>query len=141
MKRLRAFMTWALVSLILGVLVIVPAKAQESPITFSLVADKLTYNPGEDIMMELRGYNNTAGDVYCRKGFFDLPFYLMLTIIDPSGMPVQCLYGNKTPEPRNPIRYRGEDWVLGDRIPPPPDPVYQRRIVFYVNRYYPVNSL
>ena len=83
---------------------------QKPPIKINLASDKNSYEPKEPIQMQIRVYNDKTNfigqkkPVIARKGFFYQDFHLLLTIIDPNGVPVARRYSGAVGEPAPPYR-------------------------------------
>ena len=96
---------------------------QGPPIKINLISDKTSYEPAEPIQMQIRVYNvktNILGQkrpVIARRGFFYQDFHLLLTIIDPNGVPVARRYSGAVGAPMPPYREGNRVLVPVEIIP------------------------
>jgi hypothetical protein len=96
---------------------------QKPPIKINLMADKNSYEPEEPIQMQIRVYNDKTNifgqkkPVIARRGFFYQDFHLLLTIIDPKGMPVAIRHPGPVGEPAPPYR-DGDQFLVPVEIIP-----------------------
>jgi hypothetical protein len=103
---------------------------QKPPIRINLISDKTSYEPKEPIQMQIRVYNdktNVFGQkkpVIARKGFFYQDFHLLLTIIDPDGVPVAKRHSGPVGEPAPPYRAGKRFLVPVEIIPAGSENVY-----------------
>ena len=83
---------------------------QKPPIKINLISDKNSYEPKEPIQMQIRVYNDNTNifgqnwPVIARRGFFYQDFHLLLTIIDPNGVPVAKRHSGAVGAPAPPYR-------------------------------------
>jgi hypothetical protein len=103
---------------------------QKPPIKINLISDKNSYEPEEPIQMQIRVYNdktNVFGQkkpVIARRGFFYQDFHLLLTIIDPNGVPVVKRHPGPVGEPAPPYRAGNRFLVPVEIIPVGGENVY-----------------
>jgi len=103
--------------LIMPLLFFTTALAQEAPIKISLVADDTTYGPNDPIEYQIRVFNDSGQDVIAREGFLGQDFHLMVTFIDPDGVPITNRYAMVSPEPGPSHRYGNRDVAWVEIIP------------------------
>jgi hypothetical protein len=112
---------------------------QKPPIKINLISDKVSYEPKVPIQMQIRVYNdktNVFGQkkpVIARRGFFYQDFHLLLTIIDPNGVPVAKIRPESLIEPAPPYRLEDRFIVPVEIIPPDGENVY---VMNDVRKYY-----
>jgi len=103
--------------------------AQE-PVKINLMASQPAYVEGDPIQIQIRVFNdnlNAGGSidpVITRNGFFYQDFHLLITFIDPDGLPVVRKFVGPADEPGPPYRINGRDAVLAEIIPPDGDNSY-----------------
>ena len=113
--------------------------AQQAPLRITLVSDKRSYNPEEAIGMQIRLFNNNdtaickSQTVIVDRGFFTRDYHLLLTIIDPEGIPVSKKHAVIAKEPAPPYRAGNRLLVPVEIIPPDAESIY---IMKDARRYY-----
>lgn len=122
MKAKTTFSIWAAGLLILSLLLSATAGAQTTtlPIRIRLVADQISYGPSEPIQIQVvvsNDLDDAIGDVISRKGWFYQDFHLMITFIDPDGIPITHKFARPKPEPGPPYIYAGRDAAIVEIIP------------------------
>ena len=80
MKRLIKLTSWSALSLVLSMLLITVASAQDPPVKAKLLTTKKSYGPDEPIGMQVTVYNDIAQEVISREGFQDQNFHLCSSI-------------------------------------------------------------
>lgn len=96
---------------------------QKPPIKINLISDKNSYEPEEPIQMQIRVYNDKTNffgqkkSVIVRRGFFYQDFHLLLTIIDPNGIPITRKHIGPAGEPAPPYRTGNRFLVPVEIIP------------------------
>jgi hypothetical protein len=122
----RMTMIWLVLCLCLSFAV----ACQKQPIKINLISDQKSYEPEEPIQMQIRVYNDKTNfigqkkPVIARKGFFYQDFHLLLTIIDPNGVPVARKYSGAVGEPAPPYRDGNRFLVPVEIIPVGGENVY-----------------
>ena len=111
----------------------------QAPLRITLVSDKRSYKPEEPIGMQIRLFNNTATTI-CKsqpvivdRGFFSRDYHLLLTIIDPEGMPVSKKHAVIAKEPAPPHRAGNRLLVPVEIVAPDVESIY---IMKDARRYY-----
>ena len=103
---------------------------QGPPIKINLISDKTSYEPEEPIQMQIRVYNDKTNifgqkrPVIARRGFFYQDFHLLLTIIDPNGVPVARRYSGAVGALASPYRDGNRFLVPVEIIPVGGENVY-----------------
>jgi hypothetical protein len=114
MKKLIPLIIFIAGIVIFPFLFLTTASASDPPITIRLLSDKTIYQPGEAIKMQIEVLSTQA--IITRKGFFEQPFHLMITFIDPDGKPITSSYLQPGNEPGPPYRVDDRDAVLAEDI-------------------------
>jgi len=105
-------------AVILAFIMIATASARAtSPMTIVLVSDKLTFQPGEPVKMQIKVMNESGQDVITRKGFFNQDFHLRISFTDPDGNTVNSKFQDAGSEGGPAYRYQNKDAVFAEIIP------------------------
>jgi hypothetical protein len=119
-SNLRKIPIWLALCLCLSFTV----ACQKPPVKINLISDKVLYEHKEPIQMQIRVYNDKTNifgqkkPVIARRGFFYQDFHLLLTIIDPNGVPVAKIRPESLIEPAPPYRL-GDRFIVPVEIIPP----------------------
>jgi hypothetical protein len=139
MKNCR-FISWMKpIWLVLCLCLSFTVACQKPPIKINLISDQVSYEPKEKIQMQIRVFNdktNVFGQkkpVIARRGFFEQDFHLLLTIIDPNGVPVAKIRPESLIEPAPPYRLGDRFIVPVEIIPPDGENVW---VMKDVSKYY-----
>ena len=117
---------------------------QKPPVRINLISDKVSYKPQEPIQLQIRVYNdktNVFGQkkpVIARKGFFYQDFHLLLTIIDPKGLPVAKRHPDPVIEPASPYRAGNCFLVPVEIIPVDGENIYVMKVA---RKYYRLGEI
>jgi hypothetical protein len=118
--------TWLVLCLCLSFAV----SCQKPPIKMNLISDNISYKPEDPIQMQIRVFNDNTNifgqkrPVIARQGFFYQNFHLLLTIIDPNGVPVAKRFAEPAIEPALAYRSGNRFLVPVEIIPPDGENVY-----------------
>jgi len=111
MKGLRRLTLYFTGWLILSILLLTAASAQESPVRINLVTDKTSYLTGEPVKMQVSVFNDSAEDVITHSDFSGQDFYLMVVFTDPDGELIRTKFSPGGTEPGPPARFEERDAV------------------------------
>jgi len=111
MKGLRRLTLYFTGWLILSILLLTAASAQESPVRINLVTDKTSYLTGEPVKMQVSVFNDSAEDVITHSDFSGQDFYLMVVFTDPDGEMIRTKFSPGGTEPGPPARFEERDAV------------------------------
>jgi hypothetical protein len=123
MKTVLTFTIKALgFTMLLALLVLIATAQADSlaPVRIGLVANEISYSPTEPIKIQVVVYNDqtdSIADVISRVGWFHQDFHLMITFIDPDGIPKTHKFPRLEWEPGPPYRFLGKDAVRVEIIP------------------------
>lgn len=104
--------------------------AHQAPVKIALISDQRNYGPDDPIAVQIRVINTKVNwlqqkrPLVTSRGFFSRDYHLLLTILDPEGIPVPKKHVYMTNEPQPPYRAGGLSLAPVEIIAPGHESVY-----------------
>ena len=113
------------------------------PVKITLISDQRSYGPDDPISVQIRLINKKVNWLQQKRpliissGFFSRDHHLLLTILDPDGLPVPRKHAYMADEPQPPYRLGGRSLAPVEIIAPGQESVY---LIEDLGDYYDVSE-